>query len=223
MDNSEVKQIMRGIWMGIAEISCNAAVVHPVFGIVGLVMKGISSAVDKDEDQEVQKDLNELLPKIEKILTENKKTLNNIKKMSVILQNDDTVKNIKHQFKKFKDMYEAKENFKKQETDEFIKTFKECKRSMNLDSLYDNVLWEKKLFGEPILEVYKKSSDNDPEVMKKLCTFLQCLFAEGIIALVAFKVVTDDNVDKCVKEWEEKMENVDRCLAQVLKESQLSQ
>ncbi|XP_028649975.1 protein rapunzel-like [Erpetoichthys calabaricus] len=223
MDNSEVKQIMHGIWMGIAEISCEAAVVHPLFGIVGLVMKALSSAVDKNEDKKVKKDLNELLPKIEQILYENKKTLNQIKKISVILQNDEIVKNIKYQFKTFQYMYEAEEKYKMDEADNFIRMFKECNRSMNLDSLYDSVMWENKIFGQPILEVYKTCSGNDPVVMKKLCTFLQCLFAEGLIALVAFKYVTNDNVDKCVEEWKEKIENVDRKLAEVLNESQFRQ
>uniref|UniRef100_A0A8C4TJ71 Uncharacterized protein n=1 Tax=Erpetoichthys calabaricus TaxID=27687 RepID=A0A8C4TJ71_ERPCA len=193
MDNSEVKQIMHGIWMGIAEISCEAAVVHPLFGIVGLVMKALSK----------------------QILYENKKTLNQIKKISVILQNDEIVKNIKYQFKTFQYMYEAEEKYKMDEADNFIRMFKECNRSMNLDSLYDSVMWENKIFGQPILEVYKTCSGNDPVVMKKLCTFLQCLFAEGLIALVAFKYVTNDNVDKCVEEWKEKIQNVDRKLAEV--------
>ncbi|XP_039596529.1 protein rapunzel-like [Polypterus senegalus] len=222
MYSSEVKQIIRGLWMGIAEVSCKAAAVHPLFGIVGLLMKGISNAVDKVELREVSKELDEVFKNIDAILQENNTTLNQIKKMSVILENDDIVTNIKYQFKTFETMYNAKEKIK-QETDNFIRVFREHEHGKNLYSLYDVVMWENKKFGKPILEVYKESSGNDPVVMKNLCTFLQCLFAEGIIALVAFSIVTDDNVDKCVKEWKEKMENVDRKLAKVLKESQLSQ
>ncbi|XP_028647438.1 protein rapunzel-like [Erpetoichthys calabaricus] len=222
MDSSEVKQIIRGIWMGISEVSCKAAAVHPLFGIVGLLMKGISSAVEKVELREVPKDLEEVLRNIDAILQENNATLNQIKKMSVILENDDIVTNIKYQYKTFENMYNAKEKVK-QETDNFIGVFKQHEHGKNLYSLYDVVMWENKKFGKPILEVYKECSGNDPVVMKDLCTFLLCLFAEGIIALVAFNIVTDDNVDKCVKEWKEKMENVDRKLAEVLKESQLSQ
>ncbi len=76
---------------------------------------------------------------------------------------------------------------------------------------------KRKLFSQPILDVYMKHSQGDQRVMENLCTRLAYLFGIGFIALMGYYGILEDDLESRNEEWEENMRNVQEKMQEVLR------
>ncbi|XP_028649987.1 protein rapunzel-like [Erpetoichthys calabaricus] len=207
----------------VAEVSSAAAVFNPVFGIVGSFIKVVLDQTGNDEVSELKEEMDNIFTNLDQILVQTNETLNQVQKVSADLQYSRIERNIKDQFRMFQEIYDAKPEHKQQRTQYFEDNFPKRGEDQNLHTLYDLVMGKNLLFGQPILEVYKKYSNNDPNVMGTLCTRLRCLFSIGIIALVGYTVIIEDNEKRCIREWRKKMEDVENKMQMILNACQKRQ
>lgn len=91
------------------------------------------------------------------------------------------------------------------------------KDDQNMYTLYEGVIRKRKLFSQPVLDVYMKHSQGDQRVMENLCTRLAYLFCIGFIALMGYYGIIGDDLESRNEEWEENMKNVQEKMQEVLR------
>ncbi|KAM7383021.1 hypothetical protein PAMP_002709 [Pampus punctatissimus] len=169
-DRAKLKQGLVKVLECVATISSAAAVVNPIFGVAGSLIR-VYCRVEE---------------------------------------------NLKNQFRKFMEMVDARPEHRKRKRDDFEESYANDLGDQNLHTLYDGVMGKPKLFSRPILEVYLKHSQGDRSTMERLCTRLTYLFCIGLIALMGYTAIIEDDEEGLSEEWTEKMEQVQEKMQEAL-------
>uniref|UniRef100_A0A672K0G0 Uncharacterized protein n=1 Tax=Sinocyclocheilus grahami TaxID=75366 RepID=A0A672K0G0_SINGR len=199
----------------VATISSAAAVVNPIFGVAGSLIRVVLHHVDDEDIQKLKREFRSVTRALDEISQQNQNVLLQIRKETVDGLYCRVEENIRNQFSKFMDTVEvsaAHEQRKK----EFQMSFVINQCDQNLHTLYGGVMGESKIFCQPILEVYMKHSQGDQHVMENLCTRLTYLFCIGLIALMSYAASVGDDEEALHIEWEEKMKDVAKKMSEVL-------
>ncbi|XP_067304059.1 protein rapunzel [Pseudorasbora parva] len=214
-DPEKLKRGLVKVLECVATISSAAAVVNPIFGVAGSLIRVVLHHVDDEDIQKLKREFGSVNRALDEISQQNQNVLLQIRKETVDGLYCRVEENIRNQFYKFMDTVEhtaAHEQRKK----EFEMSFVLNQCDQNLYTLYGAVMGESKLFSQPILEVYMKHSQGDQRVMENLCTRLTYLFCIGLIALMGYAAIVGDDEEALRIEWEEKMKDVAKKMSEEL-------
>ncbi|KAM8869254.1 protein rapunzel [Spinachia spinachia] len=215
-DRAKLKQGLVKVLQCVSAISSAAAVVNPIFGVVGSLIRVVLHHVDDEDIRALKKEFGCVNQALDGLSQMNTNTLVQIKKETVDGQYCRVEENLKNQFRKFMEMVNARPAHSERKKDDFVESYGDDMGDQNLHTLYDGVVGKSKLFSKPILEVYLKHSQGDRRTMERLCTRLTYLFCIGLIALMGYATVIGDDEEGLSEEWAEKMENVQEKMQEVL-------
>ncbi|XP_062841871.1 protein rapunzel [Trichomycterus rosablanca] len=216
-DRDKLKHGVIKVLECIATISSAAAVVNPIFGVAGSLMRVVLHHVDDEEIQTLKREFGSVNRALDQISAQNRNALLQIKKETLDGQYCRVEENLKHQFRKYMEVVEARPKNKQRKRDNFEESYANDMGDQNLHTLYDGVMGKPKLFSRPILEVYMTHSHGDQRVMENLCTRLTYLFCIGLIALMGYSAIIGDDEEGLGEEWAEKMENVQERMQEALR------
>ncbi|XP_028649984.1 protein rapunzel-like [Erpetoichthys calabaricus] len=215
-DREKIKKGLKQALECVAAISSAAAVVNPIFGLAGSIIRLVLHNIDDEDMNTLKREFQSVHSGLDNISQQNKKTLMQIQKETVDGQYSKIEENLKNQFRKFMEIVEAKPEQKEQKKNKFQESFANDDGDQNLNTLYDGVMGNARLFSKPILEVYMKFSNGDRQIMEPLCTRLTYLFCIGLVALMGYTAIIEDDEDEIREKWGKKMEDVQRKMQTVL-------
>lgn len=215
-DHAKLKQGLVKVLKCVDAISSAAAVVNPIFGVAGSLIRVVLHHIDDEDIRTLKREFNSVNRGLDQLSRMNRDTLVQIKKETVDGQYACVEENLKHQFRKFMEMVDAQPEHRERKKDDFEQSYSNDLGDQNLHTLYDGVVGKRKLFSRPILEVYLKHSQGDRQTMEHLCTRLTYLFCIGLIALMGYAAIIGDDEEGLSQEWAEKMEHVQEKMQEVL-------
>lgn len=216
-DRAKLKQGLIKVLECVATISSAAAVVNPIFGVAGSLIRVVLHHVDDEDIRTLKREFGSVNKALDELSQQNRNTLVQIKKETLDGQYCQVEENLKNQFRKFMDMVEARPEHRTRKRDDFEESYANDLGDQNLHTLYDGVVGKPKLFSKPILEVYLKHSQGDRVTMERLCTRLTYLFCIGLIALMGYAAIIGDDEEGLSEEWAEKMEQVQEKMQEALR------
>ncbi|XP_056141822.1 rapunzel 2 [Lampris incognitus] len=83
----------------------------------------------------------------------------------------------------------------------FQRVFEGNKSDLGLDALYKGVTGRGLVFSRPILDVYFQHCGGKRGVMEARCSHLIHLFQIGLLALMTYTTVTEDDEDQVKEKW----------------------
>lgn len=215
-DRAKLKQGLVKVLQCVATISSAAAVVNPIFGVAGSLIRVVLHHVDDEDIQTLKREFGSVNRALDQLSQQNCGALLQIKKETLDGQYCRVEENLRSQFRKFMEMVEARPEHCERKKDDFEESYSNDLGDQNLHTLYEGVVGKPKLFSRPILEVYLKHSQGDRRTMENLCTRLTYLFCIGLIALMGYAAVIGDDEEGISDEWTEKMENVQERMQEAL-------
>ncbi|XP_029595627.1 protein rapunzel [Salmo trutta] len=215
-DRAKLKQGLVKVLQCVATISSAAAVVNPIFGVAGSLIRVVLHHVDDEDIQTLKREFGSVNRALDQLSQQNRGALLQIKKETLDGQYCRVEENLRSQFRKFMEMVEARPEHCERKKDDFEESYSNDLGDQNLHTLYEGVVGKPKLFSRPILEVYLKHSQGDRRTMENLCTRLTYLFCIGLIALMGYAAVIGDDEEGISDEWTEKMENVQERMQEAL-------
>lgn len=216
-DHAKLKQGLVKVLKCVDAISSAAAVVNPIFGVAGSLIRVVLHHIDDEDIRTLKREFNSVNRGLDQLSRMNRDTLVQIKKETLDGQYACVEENLKHQFRKFMEMVDAQPEHCERKKDDFEQSYSNDLGDQNLHTLYDGVVGKRKLFSRPILEVYLKHSQGDRQTMEHLCTRLTYLFCIGLIALMGYAAIIGDDEEGLSQEWAEKMEHVQEKMQEVLR------
>ncbi|KAK3515399.1 hypothetical protein QTP70_018893, partial [Hemibagrus guttatus] len=224
MDDVEISEdrekLKRGLVKAlqcVATISSAAAVVNPIFGVAGSLIRVVIHHVDDEEIQKLRREFVSVNRALEEISKQNQGTLLQIKKETLDGQFSQVENNLRNQFRKFMEVVKARPEHVESKRDDFEESYANDLGDQNLHTLYDGVMGKPKLFSQPILDVYMTYSKGEQSVMERLCTHITYLFCIGLIALMGYAAIIGDDEEGLREEWAMKMEEVQEKIQEVLR------
>ncbi|XP_060717982.1 protein rapunzel-like [Tachysurus vachellii] len=224
MDDIEISEdrdkLKRGLVKAlqcVSAISSAAAVVNPIFGVVGSLIRVILHHVDDEEIQTLRREFVSVNRSLDEISRQNQSTLLQIKKETLDGQYNQVENNLRNQFRKFMEVVKARPEHVESKRNDFEESFANDLGDQNLHTLYDGVMGKPKLFSQPILDVYMTYSKGEKRVMERLCTHITYLFCIGLIALMGYATIIGDDEEGLREEWAAKMEEVQEKMQEVLR------
>ncbi|XP_034384992.1 protein rapunzel-like [Cyclopterus lumpus] len=215
-DQSKLKQGLIKAIQCVATISSAAAVINPIFGLAGSLLRVVLHHIDDEEIRTLKREFGSVSGSIDKLSKMHQSALLQIKKETLDGQYCRVEENLKNQFRKFMELVEARPQHCERKKDDFEESYSNDMGDQNLHTLYDGVVGKPKLFSRPILEVYLKHSHGDRSKMEHLCTRLTYLFCIGLIALMGYAIVIGDDEKGLREEWAKKMEHVQEKMQEAL-------
>lgn len=216
-DHTKLKQGLVKVLQCVGAISSAAAVVNPIFGVAGSLIRVVLHHIDDEDIRTLKREFNSVNRGLDQLSRMNQNTLVQIKKETLDGQYSCVEENLKNQFRMFMAMVDARPEHREAKKDDFEQSYSNDLGDQNLHTLYDGVVGKRKLFSRPILEVYLKHSQGDRQTMERLCTRLTYLFCIGLIALMGYAAVIGDDEEGLSEEWAEKMENVQEKMQEALR------
>lgn len=216
-DQAKLKQGLIKVLQCVATISSAAAVVNPIFGVAGSLIRVVLHHVDDEDIRALKREFGSVNLALDQISQQNLGTLLRIQKETLDGQYGRVEENLRNQFRKFMDTVEAPERLREHRKLAFEESYANDLGDQNLHTLYEGVVGKTKLFSLPILELYLKHSQGDRATMEQLCTRLTYLFCIGLIALMGYSAVIGDDVEGLSEEWAEKMEDVQEKMQEALR------
>ncbi|XP_027013661.1 protein rapunzel-like [Tachysurus fulvidraco] len=217
-DKGQFKQTAAVVLGLLESVSSFAATFNPLFGIVTEVIGAAKKGLVGDDKQE---DFQQIHEKLESISEKNKQLLDQIHIAEIKSHYGGFEKNIKDQYKGFQDMVEkirADPEKSEHYREDFKNIYREKNGHQNLNRYYDSIMENEDTFGIPILKVYLKHCNKNKKIMQAECSYLAYLFHIGLIALMAYYVVTEDNKDEFRDEWGPKVSDIQTKMQDVLEE-----
>lgn len=216
-DQAKLKQGLVKVLQCVATISSAAAVVNPIFGVAGSLIRVVLHHIDDEDIRTLKREFSSVNRALNQLSQQHHNTLVQIKKETLDGQYGSVEDNLRNQFRKFMDMVEARPEQRERKKDEFEESYANDLGDQNLHTLYDGVVGKPKLFSRPVLEVYLKHSQGDRRTMERLCTRLTYLFCIGLIALMGYAAIIGDDEEGLSEEWAEKMEHVQEKMQEALR------
>ncbi|XP_029361136.1 protein rapunzel [Echeneis naucrates] len=223
MMDEEIKEDQKKLKDGVVKVlhcvaaaSSAAAVVNPIFGLAGSLIRVVLHHIDDEDIRVLKHEFGSVHKALDQLSQQNCNTLLQIKKETLDSQYCRVEENLKNQFRKFMEMVDARPEHREGKKEDFKKSYSLDLGDQNLHTLYDGVVGKKKLFSKPILQVYLRYSRGNRHTMECLCRRLSYLFCIGLIALIGYAAVMEDDEETLSEEWTERMELVQKKMEEAL-------
>lgn len=201
----------------VATISSAAAVVNPIFGVAGSLIRVVLHHVDDEDIRTLKREFGSVHRSLETLSQQHGATLLRIRKETLDGQYNAVEENLRNQFRKFMEMVEAGPEQRQRRSEAFQESYANDLGDQNLHTLYDGVMGKPRLFSRPVLDVYLQHCNGDRRAMETLCTRLTLLFCIGLIALMGYAAVIGDDEEELSQEWAGRMEEVQGRMQEALR------
>ncbi|KAJ3609095.1 hypothetical protein NHX12_023622 [Muraenolepis orangiensis] len=218
-DAAQVKKVAIKVLYCVEKVASFASSINPLFGIVSSLVGVVRKGLLDDESHPMDKDFQELHGQLETISEKNRQCLRQIQINEVYETFGKPEEFIKHQYDAFANMVaRAKKDpdAAGRHMDEFQKIYERDKADMSLDVFYRGVMGIKTSFGRSLLLVYLEHCDRDRNIMEHRCSHLRLLFHMGLVALMAYTAVTEDDEEMVTKKWAERVQDIQKKMEEVL-------
>ncbi|XP_048881140.1 protein rapunzel-like [Brienomyrus brachyistius] len=215
-DTDKLKKGLVTVLRCVSSISSAAAVVNPIFGVAGSLIRVVLNHVDDEDINKLKREFRSVNRALDNISQQNRTALQQIRKTTLDNQYGQVEENLREQFRAFMELVEARPGIKERKKDDFEECYSNNLGDQNLHTLYDGVMGKRKLFSKPILDVYLEHSQRDKQVMERLCTRLTYLFCIGLIALMGYTAIIGDDEESLSEEWGNRMMEVQKKMKEVL-------
>lgn len=222
-DAAQIKKTAVKVLCCVEKVSSFASSIDPIFGIVSSLVGVARKGLDDDKDHALDKDFQDIQTKLENISQKNHQCLKQIRIDEVNETFGKYEEYIKHQYAAFNCMLAQMKKdpeHTQRYMENFEKTYERDKSDMSLDVYYRGVMGTNSLFGRPLLKVYMENCDNDLEIMEHRCSHITHLFHMGLIALMAYTAVTEDDEEEVRDKWAKRVEDIQTKMQEVLRQCQ---
>ncbi|KAJ3609393.1 hypothetical protein NHX12_023916 [Muraenolepis orangiensis] len=209
----------------VEKIASFASSINPLFGIVSSLVRVVRKGLLDDESHPMDKDFQELHGQLETISEKNLQCLRQIQINEVYETFGKCEEFIKHQYDAFANMVaRAKKDpdAAGRHMDEFQKIYKRDKSDMSLEVFYHGVMGITNVYGRHLLLVYLEHCDRDRNIMQHRCSHLRLLFHKGLVALMAYTVVTEDDEEEVAQKWTKRVQDIQKKMEEVLSQCRTS-
>lgn len=219
-EKQQIKATAVKVLCYVEKISSFASNIDPLFGIVTSVVGVVRKGLVDEEDHEMNKDFKQIHEKLETISEKNKQTLRQIRIDEINETYGKHEEIIKHQYNAFNTMVE-KVKLDPENSDrhmkEFVKIYENDQMDLSLDTYYRGVKGAA-LFGKPMLQVYLENCQRNKKVMEARCSHIAHLFYIGLMALMAYYAVTEDDEDEVREKWGPRVIEIQAKMQEVLEQ-----
>lgn len=215
----QIKKTAAKVLCCVEKVSSFASSIDPIFGIVSSLVGVARKGLVDEEAHALDKDFQAIHSKLESISQKNQLCLRQIRIDEVNETYGKYEEYIKHQYTAFNSMV-AQLKKDPDNTQRYMETFEKIyerdKSDMSLDVYYRGVMGTNSLFGRPLLKVYLENCDRDREIMEHRCSHITHLFHMGLIALMGYTAVTEDDEDEVREKWAKRVEDIQEKMQEVL-------
>ncbi|XP_014018886.1 uncharacterized protein [Salmo salar] len=195
---------------GIEIFSAFAATIIPLFEVVTAVVKVTKALVAKDLTQDQNaKEFNQIHAKLESISKTNQQILKQSQLDEVNEKYGKYEEYIKHQYTALITMVEQIQKDpegREEYMAEFQRVYERDLSDLSLNMYYKSVIEEEKAFEQKgLLKVYQEHYKQNRDVMEKRCSQLANIFQMGLMTLMAYTVVTEEDEDVVREKWDPRM------------------
>ncbi|XP_076868687.1 protein rapunzel isoform X2 [Brachyhypopomus gauderio] len=218
-DKEQIKQTAAKVLGCVEKISSFASSIDPMFGIVTSLIGVVRKGLVEDEGHELDKEFRQLHDKLESISEKNRQTLQQIRIDEVYETFGKYEEFIKHQYGAFNTMVrrvKADPDKSQRYVRDFETTYERDKSDMSLNVFYYGVMGTSTLFGRPLLLVYLEHYNRNRKLMEARCSYVAHLFHIGLITLMAYTVVTEDDEDEVREKWAQRVADIQAKMQEVL-------
>ncbi|XP_056439555.1 protein rapunzel-like [Gadus chalcogrammus] len=216
---ADIQKTVVKVLICVEKVTSFASSFVPICGMISPLVRLLRKGLQGDEAHALEKDFQALHCKIGSISAKNRQCLPQIRMDEVNETYGKHEEFIKYQYKAFGNMVTGvKKN--PDAADQHMSTFKgiykDFKADLGLDIYYRGVMGEGSVFGQPLLLVYLEHCGRDRTVMEQRCSHLRLLFHMGLIALMAYTAVTEDDEEEVAQKWQKRMEEIQSKMEEVL-------
>ncbi|XP_072226172.1 protein rapunzel-like [Leuresthes tenuis] len=218
-DAAKVKKTAAKVLCCVEKVSSFASSIDPIFGVVSSLVGVARKGLVEEEGHPLDEDFQGIRSKLESISEKNQQCLKRIRIDEVNETFGKYEEYIKHQYNAFNDMVAQvkKDPGKTQHyMEKFEKIYERDKSDMSLDVYYRGVMGTNALFGRPLLKVYLDNCDGDRKIMEHRCSHIAHLFHMGLIALMGYTAVTEDDEDEVREKWAKRVGDIQAKMQEVL-------
>lgn len=218
-DAAQIKKTAVKVLCCVEKVSSFASSFDPIFGIVSTLVGVARKGLVDEEGHPLDKDFQEINTKLDSISKKNQKCLQKIRIDEVNETYGKYEEYIKHQYTAFNNMLEGvkkdPDNTQKY-MDTFENIYERDKADLSLDVYYKGVTGKRLLFGRSLLKVYLDHCNGDREIMERRCSHIVHLFHMGLIALMAYTAVSEDDEEGVRVKWAGRVEEIQMEMQKVL-------
>ncbi|XP_059898837.1 protein rapunzel-like isoform X2 [Gadus macrocephalus] len=216
---ADIQKTVVKVLICVEKVTSFASSVDPICGMISPLVRLLRKGLQGDEAHALEKDFQALHCKMEDISAKNRQCLQKIRIDEVNETYGKYEEFIKHQYAAFGNMVTGvKKN--PDAADRHMSIFKEnyeqLKADQSLDIYYRGVMGIKTTFARPLLLVYLEQCGCNRTVMEHRCSHLCDLFHKGLIALMAYTAVTEDDEEEVAQKWKKRMEEIQSKMEEVL-------
>lgn len=218
-DGQQIKKTAAKVLCCVEKVSSFASSIDPIFGIVSSLVGVARKGLVDEEGHALDKDFQAIHKKLESISQKNQECLKKIRIDEVNETYGKYEEYIKHQYNAFNSMV-AQVKKDPDNSQRYMETFEKIyerdKADMSLDVYYRGVMGHSTLFGRSLLKVYLDNCDGDREIMEYRCSHIAHLFHMGLIALMGYTAVTEDDEDEVREKWAKRVKDIQEKMQEVL-------
>ncbi|XP_057684036.1 rapunzel 2 [Corythoichthys intestinalis] len=216
---AQVKKTAATVLTYVEKVSSFASSIDPIFGIVASLVGVARKGLVDEEGHELDKDFQAIQSKLESISEKNRQCLKQIRIDEVNETFGKYEEYIKHQYAAFNTMVvqvKKDPDNRQQYMENFERIYERDKMDTGLDVYYRGVMGTGSLFGRPLLRVYLENCDANPEIMERHCSHVAHLFHMGLIALMGYTAVTEDDEEEVREKWASRVLDIQQKMQEVL-------
>ncbi|XP_034560231.1 rapunzel 2 [Notolabrus celidotus] len=218
-DSKKIKVHAAKVLGCVEKVTSFASSIDPIFGIVSSLVGVARKGLVDEESHALDKDFQEVNFKLETISQKNQQCLKKIRINDVNETYGKYEEYIKHQYAAFNNMV-AQVKTDPANTERHFENYENIyerdKSDMSLDVYYRGVMGTNLLFGRTLLKVYLDDCEGDLEIMERRCSHITHLFHMGLIALMAYTAVTEDDEDMVRDKWAKRVLEIQQKMQDVL-------
>ncbi|KAJ8000255.1 hypothetical protein DPEC_G00202940 [Dallia pectoralis] len=203
----------------VEKVSSFASSIDPLFGVVSSMVGMARLGLAGKEENPLDEDFKAIHKKLESISKKNRQCLQQIRVDEVNETFGKYEEYIKHQYAALNTMVASLKKAPadaKKHMEKFEHVYERDKSDLSLDVFYRGVMGTGTLFGRPLLKVYLEHCEGDLRVMQHRCSHLGHLFQIGLIALMAYTAVTEDDEDEVRDKWAQRVLDIQAKMQEVL-------
>ncbi|KAK7158235.1 hypothetical protein R3I93_009442 [Phoxinus phoxinus] len=200
-----VETVMEVFEKGAEVLASIAGDLFPVFSIAAPIVKLALGNVESKEAEFMKEQFQKVRERLKVVSEEVQQINQEIKKSGIDATYFSVEENLTNQFRKFMDVLNAKPKFRDVKKEMFLDHFKRTGGDKNLHTLYNAVTGDN-FSGESVLEITLNYEQKSRRTVEDFCATLKKLFCVGLIALLGHAALKgDDDEEKLLQDWSEKM------------------
>ncbi|KAI7806535.1 protein rapunzel-like [Triplophysa rosa] len=190
----------------------------PIFSILAHSVKLAMGNVESKDVQFMQEQLQKLQDRLAAVSEESQQIIEELKKSQAYHVYSSVENNLNNHFRKFTDIFKAKDQARESRKDMFMASFKRTGVKDNLNTLYDAVTGNN-FSGESVLEITLNYEQKSRRAVEEFCAMLKNLFCIGLITLLGYTAMEGSGKEEDLRQdWGEKMKVVQSKMDEAIEE-----